>query len=120
VKAIPDGFHSVTPYLPVRGAELLLDFLGRAFGATLVHKFHRPDGSVMHAQVKIGDTRMMMAEACEEWGGPKPTTFNLYVEDADATYRQALDAGGISLMEPADQFYGDRHAGVSDPCGNTW
>ena len=103
VKPIPDGFHSVTPYLIVEGVPGLIDFLKAAFEAKEIHRTDLPDGRVMHAQLQIGDSMVMMGEAME--GFP---------------YKQALEAGGKSLMEPADQFYGDRNAGVKDPTGNTW
>jgi len=78
-----------------------------------------PDGSVRHAEVRIGDSHVMMGEAGGEWT-PMPAGIHLYVEDCDAIYRRALQAGGTSLREPADQFYGDRSAGIKDPCGNSW
>jgi PhnB protein len=120
VKPIPEGFHTVTPYLVVEGAARLLEFLKRAFGAQeLEPPSTRPDGTILHAAVRIGDSPVMLAEASEPWK-PMPTGIYLYVEDTDATYRRALEAGGTSLMEPADQFYGDRNAGVKDPSGNFW
>jgi uncharacterized glyoxalase superfamily protein PhnB len=119
VKPIPDGFHSVTPYLLVPGVARLIDFLKEAFGATETHRSVGPDGHVMHAQVRIGDSVVMMGEPRGDWQ-PIPGSLYLYVHDTDATYRRALAAGGTSLMEPADQFYGDRNAGVKDPSGNSW
>lgn len=119
VKPIPDGFHTVTPYLTVEGADKLLDFLKQAFDAKEVHRLTRPDGMIGHAEVRIGDSVVMMAESRDEWQ-PMPGTMYLYVSDTDATYRRALQAGATSLMEPADQFYGDRSAGVKDPVGNYW
>ncbi len=119
VKPIPDGFHSVTPYLIVEGVPGLIDFLKAAFDAKEIHRTDLPDGRVMHAQLQIGDSMVMMGEAME--GLPaKPASLYLYVHDADAVYKRALEAGAESLMEPADQFYGDRNAGVKDPTGNTW
>ena len=119
VKAIPEGYHSVTPYLTVQGAATLLDFLKQAFAATELHRMTRPDGTVGHAEVRIGDSVVMLAEARDEWK-PMPGAMYLYVHDTDAAYQRALQAGATSLMEPADQFYGDRNAGVKDPVGNHW
>lgn len=120
VKPIPDGFHTVTPYLTVHGVSKLIDFLKQAFGATEVHPvMHRGDGTVMHAELKIGDSIVMMGEPMGEFQ-PAPCYLYLYVNDTDAVYKRALEAGATSIMEPADQFYGDRNAGVKDPCGNFW
>ena len=119
VKPIPEGYHSVTSYLLVEDVARLIDFLKQAFQATEMHRMSRPDGRVGHAEVKIGDSMVMMGEAQGDWK-PMPATLYLYVEDTDAVYRQALAAGAASIMEPADQFYGDRNAGVKDPCGNVW
>jgi len=119
VKPIPDGYHTVTPYLVVQGAGKLIDFLKRAFDAQETFRMARPDGTVGHAEVRIGDSVVMMADACHEWQ-PMPGTIHLYVNDVDATYRRALEAGAISLRELADQFYGDRSAGVKDLVGNHW
>jgi uncharacterized glyoxalase superfamily protein PhnB len=119
VKPIPDGFHTVTPYLVVPGAAKLLDFLKKAFGAVEIHRTEMPNGVVMHAQVKIGDSFVLMGEA----QGPNmamPAMLYLYVENTDALYHRALEAGAVSVMAPADQFYGDRNAGVKDFAGNQW
>jgi uncharacterized glyoxalase superfamily protein PhnB len=119
VKMIPDGYHSVQPYLMVKGAKRLLDFIKTVFGATELENMSAPDGRVMHAEVKIGDSAVMIADAQDHL---PPTTAGLYVyvPDVDATYRKALAAGATSAMEPADQFYGDRHGGVKDEFGNFW
>src|SRR5579859_2954738 len=119
VKPIPDGFHAITPYLTVEGAARLMDFLKQAFGAVEIKRTTRPDGTVGHAQMKIADSFVMIADAGPPWK-PMPTGIYLYVEDCDATYKRSLQAGGVSLMEPADMFYGDRNAGVQDPAGNFW
>ena len=120
VKAIPEGYHSVTPYLGVKGVARLIEFLKQAFGAQEVFRpMTRPDGTIMHAEMKIGDSIVMMGEPMGQFG-PMPGSIHLYVEDVDATYRRALEAGATSLMEPADQFYGDRQGGVADPVGNHW
>ncbi len=120
VQPIPEGYHNVTPYLMVRGADRLIEFLKQAFGAEeRGERFRRPDGTIMHAEVKIGDSVVMLGEANEQFPA-QPTALCLYVTDTDTTYRRAMDAGGTSLREPEDQFYGDRSAGVADPSGNTW
>ena len=120
VKAIPDGYHSVTPYLVVPGVAILLDFLKQAFDAQEVHPpMRRPDGSIMHAEVRVGDSVVMIGEPRGEFTS-MPGSLYVYVSDTDAVYKRALQAGAISLTEPADQFYGDRSAGVQDPVGNRW
>jgi uncharacterized glyoxalase superfamily protein PhnB len=119
VKPIPDGYHTVTPYLVVRDVPRLIDFLRQAFGATELIRAPRPDGSIMHAEVAIGDSRVMMGEASAS-SPPMPGCVHLYVVDTDALYHLALQAGATSLREPTDQFYGDRMAGVQDPVGNQW
>jgi PhnB protein len=119
VNPIPQGYHAVSPYLIVPGASKLIDFMKQAFGAQEIHRMAAPDGTIMHAEVQIGDSRIMLGEA----GGPfpaMPTTLYLYVPDTDATYKRALAAGATSETEPKDQFYGDRNAGVKDPSGNRW
>lgn len=119
VKPIPDGFHTVTPYLLVDGVPELLDFLERAFDAQVVERMTMPDGTVAHAQVKIGDSMVMMGQALAQYP-PMPCMLYLYVPDVDATYARALAAGGTSVREPVDEAYGDRAAGVADPTGNQW
>ena len=120
IKPIPDGFHSVTPILTVNGAARLIDFATRAFDAKQLHRMESPDGSIMHAELKIGDSIVMVSDAKGGQCQPMPTSLYLYVKDADAVYRQALRAGGTSTMEPADQFWGDRMGAVKDPVGNHW
>jgi PhnB protein len=119
VTPIPEGYHTVTPYLVVQGVPALIDFLKQAFDAQEIMRIPRPDGAIMHAEVRIGDSAVMMGEAMGEFQ-PMPGSIHLYVNDADATYQRALQAGATSIMEPADQFYGDRSAGVVDPVGNRW
>ncbi len=119
VKAIPDGYHTITPYLTVSDLPRLLEFIKAAFGADVYEAMEDANGKVRHAEAKIGDSRVMMGQAREEWPA-RPAALYLYVEDADATYQAAIAAGAKSIMEPADQFYGDRNAGVEDPAGNQW
>jgi len=117
--AVPEGYHSVTPYLVVTGADKLIAFMQKAFGATVNFKLEGPDGKIGHAEMQVGDSRIMLGEAKKAWK-PMPTGIYLYVKDSDAVYKKALEAGAESVMEVANQFYGDRHGGVRDPSGNLW
>ena len=119
VKPIPEGYHSLTPLLVVPGVANLIEFVKEAFGAQEIFRFPGPDGRIAHAEVKIGDSMLMMGEP-SEGHPPMPAMIHLYVEDVDAVYQRALEAGAGSLQEPADQFYGDRTAGVRDASGNQW
>lgn len=119
VKPIPEGYHSVTPYLLVQGAPKLLDFLKQAFDAKETERFTQPDGTIMHAEARIGDSVVMMGEPGGEFKA-MPSSIHLYVNDTDATYERAMEAGATSLREPRNEFYGDRSAGVKDPFGNHW
>ncbi len=118
-KPVPDGFHTVTPYLVTTGVPRLIDFLRDAFGAVELHRSLDPTGRVMHAVVRIGDSMVMMGEEKEGFPAVAASLY-VYVPDTDALWRSAVAAGGVSIMEPADQFYGDRNAGVLDPSGNKW
>ena len=120
VKPIPDGHHTLTPYLVVDGAEKIVQFMKNAFGAQFVFEpMMRPDGKIMHAELKIGNSVVMISDASER---AKATSamLHVYVPNVDAVYQKALKAGGTSVMEPADMFYGDRSGGVTDPAGNHW
>jgi PhnB protein len=119
VKPIPDGFHTLTPMMIAESVPRLIEFLEAAFGATELHRFEAQDGHIMHAQIQIGDSRLMIGEAMEGYPATS-TTLYIYVPDADATYKSALDAGGQSVMEPANQFWGDRAACIGDSSGNKW
>jgi PhnB protein len=120
VKPIPEGYHTVTPYLVARGAAQTVEFMKKAFGAEHVFEpMIRPDGMIMHAELKIGDSRVMIADATEQHPAMQ-CMLHLYVPDVDAVYQRAVAAGGTSVTEPADQFYGDRSGGVKDPSGNYW
>jgi uncharacterized glyoxalase superfamily protein PhnB len=116
---IPDGFHTVTPYLMVERAGPFLEFIEKAFGATITERILGPGGNVAHAQAKIGDSMLMLGEANANWKA-EPAWLYLYVENVDEAHRRALLAGATSLMEPGDQFYGDRSSGVRDAWGITW
>jgi PhnB protein len=119
VKPIPDGYHTLTPLIAVRGVPRLIEFLKVAFGATEIMRFDLPDGSVMHAEVKIGDSSIMMGEMMDD-SPPAHAALYFYVPEVDVVYRAAMDAGAESLTEPSDQFWGDRTASIKDPTGNTW
>jgi PhnB protein len=120
VKPVPDGFHTITPYLVVDGAEKLVTFMQNALGAQYDHEpAKRPDGKIMHATLKIGDSMLMISDSSAQASATN-TMLYVYVPNVDATYQKALKAGATSVMEPADQFYGDRSGGVKDPAGNTW
>jgi PhnB protein len=118
-KYVPEGLRAVNVYLHPRGAGQVIDFLKQAFAAEEVERYAGPDGTIHHAQVRIGDSVIEMGEAHGPYQ-PMPTMFYLYVEDADASYKRAVQAGATSLSEPADQPYGDRNAAVKDPFDNVW
>lgn len=119
-KPIPDGYHTITPYLMIPRVAALIDFLTKAFGAWEVHRMVGPVGRLMHAEVRIGNSAVMMVEPTSEFG-PMPSSLYLYVEDCDAVYQRAVEAGGASVMEPTDMpFAGERYGGVKDPSGNVW
>lgn len=127
VKAIPEGYHNLQPYLHVKGAAQAIEFYRKVFGATEILRMPQPDGRLGHAEVRIGDSVLMLADEFPERGihgpahyGGAPMTLMLYMENCDAVYKRALAEGAKSLREPADQFYGDRMAGVVDPFGFQW
>jgi PhnB protein len=115
---IPKGFTTVTPYLCVVQVAKLIDFLKQAFAAEVIARMDGPEGSVMHAEVKIGDSIVMIGQVPAERA--TRAMLHLYVADADATYKKALAAGATSVREMANQFYGDRSGGVRDAFGNDW
>jgi uncharacterized glyoxalase superfamily protein PhnB len=119
VKPIRDGFHTVTPYLFTVGAARLIQFLVKAFNAELIFRKDRPDGAIIHAEMRIGDSMLMLGEATGEFG-PMPTSIYLYVTECDTVYQQALAAGGASVFEIMNLPSGERYGGVKDPCGNIW
>ena len=127
VKAIPDGMHSLTPHLVCRGAAAAIDFYGRAFGAIEQFRLPGPDGRLIHACVRIGDSRLFLVDEMPEPGalGPQalkgsPVTIHLQVQDADATFARAVAAGATVTMPLADMFWGDRYGRVVDPFGHHW
>jgi PhnB protein len=127
VKAIPDGYHTVTPYLIVKGAASAIEFYKKAFGATEVMRMAQPDGRIGHAEIQIGNSRVMLADEFPEMGYSAPqgngrngVTLHLYVEDVDRVARQAVSAGAKELKPVQDQFYGDRSGVFNDPFGHCW
>lgn len=116
----PDGYSVVSPYLIVTGAEEVIDFLVEVFEAESLRRYDMDDGSIMHAEVLVGDTVVMLGEAGGEWPS-RPSFLHVYVEDVDATYARALAAGGVTVEEPSRRDEDpDRRGGVRDPAGNTW
>jgi uncharacterized glyoxalase superfamily protein PhnB len=126
-KPIPEGMHSLTPHLICAGAADAIDFYKRAFNAAEQARLPGPDGKLMHAAVRIGDSTLMLVDENPQWGalGPKslkgsPVTIHLYVEDVDATVAQAVSAGAKVTMPVADMFWGDRYGQIEDPFGHHW
>ena len=118
-KAVPEGMHSVTPYLVVDGASELIQFVEQSFNGKATGVMKTKDGKIMHAGVQIGDSQIMVSDATERYL-PGTSRLYLYVDDVDVIYKKALDAKGVSLREPTNEFYGDRSAGVKDAWGNEW
>jgi len=119
IKPIPEGYHTITPFLVTPKVKECMEFLKKAFDAQELYKMEASDGAIMHAEMKIGNSMLMMGEASEKYP-PLYGALYLYVEDVDKIYKQAIDAGATSTMEPTDQFYGDRTSGIKDQFGNTW
>ncbi len=125
---IPEGFHTVSPHFVVKNATEAIEFYKKAFGAEEICRMPGPDGkSVMHCELKIGDSMVMMCEEFPEMGarspqsiGGSPVTIHLYVEDADAAYKRATDAGAKATMPLQDMFWGDRYGKLTDPYGHQW
>ncbi|MEO7991834.1 MAG: VOC family protein [Chryseolinea sp.] len=119
VNPVPDGFHTVTPFLIVDQASRLITFIEQAFNGKTTSIMETEDGQIMHATTRIGDSEIMIADAMGR--SPSGTAkLYLYMDDVDSFYKQALSANGTSIREPIDEFYGDRSAGVKDPWGNEW
>jgi PhnB protein len=116
---IPAGFRSITPYFIVPGADRFISFVKQAFGAEEVLRMDAPDGTVVHAEVRIGDSMLELSEGSGAWPA-RPAAIHVYVPDADAIYARAIAAGARSLLAPTDMPYGDREADVTDPFGNNW
>jgi len=127
VKPIPEGYHTATPYLIIKGAARAIEFYKKAFGATELMRMAQPDGRIGHAEIRIGNSPIMLADEVPEMGhrspqslGGSPVSILLYVEDVDALFNQAVSAGAKVERPVQDQFYGDRTGGVTDPFGHVW
>lgn len=127
VKPVPDGYPTATPYLTLKNASGALDFYARAFGAKEVMRLAAPDGKIGHAEMRIGNSPIMLSDEYPDMGvlspesiGGSPVMLHLYVEDVDATFLRAVAAGATVLTPVADQFYGDRGGKLSDPFGHVW
>jgi uncharacterized glyoxalase superfamily protein PhnB len=127
VNPIPEGFHTVTPHLVVQGAADAVEFYQQAFGAKEIARMPGPRGKLMHVELRIGDSRVMLADELPEHGrkGPKaiggsPVSIHLYVEDADATFERAIAAGATVVVPLEDTFWGDRQGRIEDPFGHHW
>jgi PhnB protein len=119
VNPIPEGLHSVTPWIISRNTDQLIDFLTRAFGAEELARVHNADGTIGHAEVRIGDTMVAMFDAREDWVDT-PAFLRLYVADSDAVFQRALDAGAAEVTRMTELAFGDRVGRVRDPFGNVW
>jgi len=127
VKAVPEGTHTITAHLSVREAQKAIEFYQKAFGAQLLHVHKTPDGKVMHASLKIGDSQLLLADEFPGMGTPSPqalggspVVLNIYVEDVDTLFNQAVAAGAKVTMPLANQFWGDRYGQIVDPFGHHW
>lgn len=125
VKAVPDGYHTLTPHLTVLNADKAMEFYTKGLGAEVLHVHRMPDGKVMHAAIKIGDSIIMLNDFCPQFGGKAPEksdnlTLHVYVDDVDKVYQSALEAGATQAMPLMDQFWGDRYGQVIDPLGFRW
>ena len=127
IRAVPEGHHTITPHLVVKGASQAIDFYKRAFGAEEIRRVPGPDGkSLIHAEIKIGDSRLFLVDEFPEMGcqgpgtGGSPVTIHLFVEDVDSVFNAALAAGAQERMPVADMFWGDRYGRLVDPFGHEW
>lgn len=127
VRPIPEGYHSVTPYLVIKGAGAAIDYYKKAFGASEMFRMPGPDGKVMHAEIKIGDSIIMLADEFPEMGFKSPASLGgsavslmIYCEDVNRVFPEAIAAGGTEMRPLKDQFYGDRTGTLKDPFGHVW
>lgn len=126
VSPIPSGYHTATPYMVLTNAAQALEFYKKAFGAQELFRMPKPDGTIMHGEIMIGDSRLMIADQCAEGSqsaqipSNPPISIFLYVEDVDASFRQAVAAGAKETMPPQDMFWGDRYGRLTDPFGHHW
>ncbi|MEO5974785.1 MAG: VOC family protein [Ilumatobacteraceae bacterium] len=129
VQPIPSDYGTVTPYLNIRGAVAAIEFYKQAFGARELYRLAMPDGTIAHAEIKIGDSKIMLAEESEQWGNKSPQTLNgspvslcIYVDNVDAVFAKAIALGAkaVGEMTVKDQFYGDRTGSITDPFEHRW
>lgn len=127
VKPVPEGYHSLTPYLVIKGAARAIDFYKKALGATEIMRMPGPGESIGHAELKFGDSHLMLADEMPEMGyrgpqspGSSPVSLMLYVDDVDRTIERAVAEGATIVKPIQDQFYGDRSGTLHDPFGHTW
>jgi len=127
VNPIPEGYHSVTPYLSIKGAAKAIDYYKEVFGATELFRMAGPDGKIGHAEIKIGNSRIMLADEFPEMEFVSPQTLGgtpvglmIYIDDVDTIYNQAISAGATEVKPLQDQFYGDRSGTLKDPFGHVW
>jgi PhnB protein len=116
---IPEGYHTVTPYIITKDADGVIDFLKKTFDASIKMEMRSPDGKVGHAEILIGDSHIMISDE-NELHPPMPSMIYVYTKNVDENYNRAIAAGATSMREPTDEFYGDRSAGVTDASGNQW
>ncbi|MGZ5007553.1 MAG: VOC family protein [Methylobacter sp.] len=127
-KPIPDGYHSITPYLMIKGASEAIEFYKQAFGAVEIFRLSHPNGQIGHAEIKIGDSSLMLADPCDQQGafrtphslGGSSVALHVYVENVDAQFAQAIKAGAKEIKPVLNQFYGDRTGTLKDPYGHIW
>jgi PhnB protein len=127
VKSIPEGYNTVTPYLIIEGAAEAIEFYKRAFGATELFRFPAPEGKIGHAEIKIGDSPIMLADAYPQMGykdpksiGGSPVSLMIYIEDVDTVFNRAVAAGATVKEAVTNKFYGDRSGSLIDPFGHVW
>lgn len=127
VKRIPEGMHTLTPQLICADAPAAIEFYARAFGALEINRIAGPNGKLMHAMLRIGDSALMLMDENQQWGALSPTllkgtpvSIHVYVEDVDAAFERAVKAGATAKMPPADMFWGDRFCALTDPFGHSW
>jgi len=126
-KSLPDGMHTLNPHLVCADCAGAIEFYRKAFGAKEEMRLPREDGKLMHASMRVGDSMLLLMDEFPEWGakGPRlvggtPVTIHMVVDDVDAVFARAVDAGAKAVMPPADQFWGDRYGVIEDPYGHSW
>jgi PhnB protein len=127
VKAKPDGYHTLTPHVTVKDAPRAIEYYKKAFGAQELYRMPGPDGKIVHAELRIGDSPIMLSDEFPQMGSVSPATIgntgsgiHIYVEDCDTVYNKAITEGGKALMPPQDMFWGDRYGKLQDPFGHVW